>query len=131
MNEIEKMYKNAGITRKRKCEFYEECPLLFGHPCDNCDIELTKFNSSYPPFSAEKQLELIKWLAKKKFVAYNNLGGWHVGTAQTYSEKLGIVCKYSATNIDLFEEALASLVNKLWQNLSLEEKQQVKEILSD
>lgn len=118
MSEIEKLYKNAGVEKQK----YYACK----RP-DYSDV----FEEKLPPFTAEKQLELIKWLAKKKFVAYNNSGGWFIGIIPTYSEELGIVCKNKAMNIDSFDEALAGLINNLWQNLSLEEKQQIKEILSD
>lgn len=30
-----------------------------------------------------------------------------------------------------FDESLASIINKIWQDLTAEEKQQVKEILSE
>jgi len=120
MNEIEKLYKNAGAEPSYR--FCIGCPYSASGECPpRCPS---------PPFTAEKQIELIERLAKNKFVVYNNLGCWHVGTTQTYSEELGIVCKHSAMNIDSFDEALAKLINSLWQDLTDEEKQQIKEILS-
>lgn len=116
MTEIEKMYKNANVQ-----------PVCDGIDCYTCTAECN--NGQYPDFTAEKQIELIKWIAKKKFVVYDNLGGLFMGIMPTYNEELGIVCKNKAMNIDFFEEALAKLINSLWQNLTSEEKQQIKEIL--
>lgn len=47
MNEIEKMYENAGVSCKPNY-VYNKVPILSG-------IE-------YPLFTAKKQIELIKWL---------------------------------------------------------------------
>lgn len=121
MSEIEKMYKNAGIMRRRKCEFYEECPIGFSHSCDNCDIEYRESNSSYPPFTAGKQIELIKWLAKKDCMY-----------RLTY-ERDFLWCSQlewqSSFCYESFEESLANLVNAIWQDLTEKDKQQIKDIL--
>ena len=94
MNEVEKLYENAGINEKR-C-FANDC--LDMSRCHDC-----YFNKVYQPqFTAEKQLELIKWIACNKINE----------------------CK----NID-FGEALAELINSFWQSLTEEDKQQIKEIL--
>ena len=123
MNEIEKMYKNAGIIRRRKCEFYEECPLSFGHSCDNCDIEFTEVNSSYPSFTAEKQLKLIKRLSQHTYRNYIKFrfdicGLWY--------------CECNMLNSDMhhtFEDALAQIINNLWQDLTEKEKEALRGIL--
>ena len=131
MNKIEKMYENVEIKKQipKVCSSNE----LY---CKECEAHIEDAmpyckNAEYPPFTAEKQLALIKWISKKKFVIYDNLSGWFMGIIPTYSEELGIVCKDRATNTNSFEEALARLINKLWQDLTKEEKQQIKEILSD
>ena len=83
MSEIEKMYENAGVE-----------PV---YPYTKC----------YPYFTAEKQIELIKWLI--------------VHSPSTCLEDEIIVCA--------FEDSLANIINTMWQSLSEEEKQQVKGIL--
>lgn len=96
MNEVEKLYENAEPNRN--CNLYKhftECPMKHTQ-CEDCE------NFVYSPFTAEKQLELIKWIACNKINE----------------------CK----NID-FGEALAELINSFWQSLTEEDKQQIKEIL--
>lgn len=123
MKEVEKMYKNTRILPRRKCEFYEDCPLGFAHSCDDCDIEFRESNSSYPPFTAEKQIELIKWLLQNKRLCIRKAEHSNNFYMDTLFNRLDGV-----DNKD-FEQCLASLVNNLWQDLTEEEKQQVKEIL--
>ena len=104
MGEIEKMYENAGIYPD--CE-HGECGL------DYCANNYGCGYAFYPPFTAEKQIELIKWLSLK-FGIY-------------------IVDKYPigfGKCIEDFEEALAESINHLWQDLTDVEKEQVKNILS-
>ena len=80
MSEITKLYENAGIEVPAvRLKIFKD---------DNGKIY------TQPPFTAEKQLELIKWLGAEDF-----------------------------------ENALAGLINSLWQDLTEEEKQQVKGIL--
>lgn len=85
MSEVEKMYKNAGVG-------YLMYVVDTFPPVEYPQID----------FTAEKQLELIKWIACNKINE----------------------CK----NID-FGEVLAELINSFWQSLTEEEKQQIKEIL--
>ena len=75
----------------------------------------------YPPFTAEKQIELIKWLVtnreiltihtKNKFLYY-------------YEEVM-----YGSGYHKSFEESLAGIINKLWYNLSGTEKAEIRKIL--
>lgn len=90
MSEIEKMYAIAMIK-----------PLSI----TVCGVDEQIIN--YPPFTAEKQIELIKWLI--------------VHSPDTCLEDEIIVCA--------FEDSLANIINTLWQDLTSEEKQQVKGIL--
>lgn len=112
MSEIEKMYENAGFVQKR-CKDYS---------CIVCDKN--KDCNKYPPFTAEKQIKLIKFLLKnydgvdinKKINRFNFLvdNGTFIG------------CHH---NDKSFEESLAGVINKLWVNMPEEEKQQVRGIL--
>lgn len=120
MSEIEKMYENVGI----KPYIYCSNPRL---DCDaretgNCkkDCEYYSGEKLLTPFTAEKQLELIKWLTYYDEVCRMEKikEGWFVEIDMITSE-------LSPT----FEEALANLINKIWRDLTPEEKQQVKGIL--
>lgn len=93
MSEIEKMYENANITPKRCSE------------CDN-NMDCGYGKDCYPPFTTDKQIELIKWMIKTNH-------------------------RYFIQDIiaDDFSETLAGVFNLYWQDLTAEEKQQVKGIL--
>ena len=100
MSEIEKLMQNAGVEKiKGACLF---CPLDV-HTCvrsyDECPY-------CYPPFTATKQIELCKWLIKnyRRYV-------------------------FDVIEADSFETDLAKFMNEEWQDLTSEEKQQVKGIL--
>lgn len=106
MSEIEKLMQNAGVEKEWK-------PLPYG------DIE-----EYYPEFTAEKQLELIKYLAitKAVLIKQNRIFiGFETGNPKD------LKC---VEDLDLnFEETLAGLVNNLWQNLTDTEKAEIKRIL--
>lgn len=90
MSEIEKMYARAMIK-----------PLSI----TVCGVDEQIIN--YPPFTAEKQLEIVKQILFSTW--------WMNLKRLQFSEK--------------FDEGLAQMINELWQDLSEEEKQQVKGIL--
>lgn len=103
MNEVTKLYEKAGVDyeeRYNNCILNKEGECELKYSCDICKYSEEKY--IYPPFTAEKQLELIKWIACNKINE----------------------CK----NID-FGEVLAELINSLWQSLTKKDKQQIKEIL--
>jgi hypothetical protein len=106
MSEITKLYENAGIKKHWNSTPYG-------------GVE-----EHYPPFTAEKQIELIKWLTKNTYrnylmIRYNFTNYfWQIECNMTDSDR-----------VDNFSEALASVCNSLWQDLTEEEKQQVKNIL--
>ncbi len=100
MSEIEKMYKLAQIAN----EGYDAW--------DMKDI--------YPPFTAEKQLNIVKFLLHKS-VYYDTDGDreylFHLSDEIENS-------KYRE-----FDEAIAECINKMWEDLRDYEKVQIKEIL--
>ena len=112
MNEIEQLYKNAGVEDK------------------NINNQLYK-DLNYPQFNAKKQLELIKLLAQiedvlityyscdKEYNIRYCVAGWYDGSVS------GIKDITSNT----VEEALAGLVNSLWQSLTEEERKQIRNVL--
>lgn len=108
MNEIEKMYENCNFEKSMGVG----SPLVLH------------------PFTTEKQIKLIKLLAHKA----NNglLINIHItnGGASMVFDDLGDEST-SASSFINFEECIAKLVNNLWQDLTKEEKEQVKGILNE
>lgn len=102
MSEIEKMYENAGIEKSCNSDL-EFCPVEF---CDECNLNI------YPELTAEKQIELICFLLNANI-------------------KIDI-CKEPNMKMEICDiaEALAEVTNTIWQDLTEEEKQQIKEILN-
>ena len=118
MNEVEKMYRNCNIKPKQKgyCGWDSNCPYPH-HKCnDECPYWKHEDIAKYPPFTAEKQLELIKKLGNINIDIDN---GCYMS-----SEILEV-----EAHCDTFEETLAEFVNNLWQDLSEEEKRQITDIL--
>ena len=145
MSEIEKLYENAGIEPR-----YQDCCKLADKYWDNENIadEYLCFDhymkavcphnqectdecknaydkTIYPEFTAEKQLEMIKWLAKRfDFgLEYYQNKTWAVQTQLGWD---GYEVMYEHKN---FAEALAGLINHLWQDLTDTEKAKIKRIL--
>lgn len=103
MNEIEKLYKNAGV--KYQVEILDCFP---------------SYEIITPPFTAEKQLSIVKFLLGKS-VYYDTDGDreywFHISDEIENS-------KYRE-----FDEAIAECINKMWEDLRDYEKVQIKEIL--
>lgn len=106
MSEIEKMYRNSGIKK-----------IELDYP-DN-------FEPFYPEFTAEKQIELIKFL----YIKYKKYEMFKVSNR----DEVGIRTSentFYAYGIDI-QNAIANFFNRNWQDLTEKEKQQVKGILSN
>lgn len=117
MSEIEKMYENAGV---KKINTHQS-------EIDNGDPRFTGISHSdsyikYPSFTAEKQIELIKWLIDTDY--YITEFCRLIDTREYYIET-----NYKHFQSNSFEESLAGVINKLYADMSEEEKQQVKGIL--
>lgn len=116
MNEVEKMYENAGISvisQKTKdcnyCYYYEE---TYDAPCHVCTADKCPFEKNIiPPFTAEKQLDIIIFLINRQPLLFS------------LDEEQGKISRH------ILKIGLAGLVNRIWQSLTKEEKQQVKGIL--
>ena len=109
MTEIEKLYKNAEIEAKAKSKELRE--------------GLIECSLVYPPFTAEKQLELIKLLAV-----------WEISIKKRWLDTWYISVDGLQKNIKLkgnFTEAIAKYINLNWQDLTEEEKQQIRDILNN
>ena len=128
MSEIEKMYDNVGIkTCKRKQGFtLKDCT---DRDCKECGYYIM------PPFTPEKQIELIKTIETKcdfvdciqiVFRPMEDL--WKISIIPVLEMAFEEIHLYFGCNKD-FSTALAMAINNLWQDLTEEEKQQVKGIL--
>ena len=115
MNEIEKLYELAGIVPD--CE-HMECGL------DYCANNYGCGYAFYPPFTAEKQIALIKWLLQNKRLCIQKAEYSNNFYMDTLSNRLNGV-----DNKD-FEQCLVSLMNNIWQSLTEEEKDQIRRILN-
>lgn len=111
MSEIEKLMQKANVKKKWN-------PTPYG------GVE-----EYYPEFTAEKQIELIKWLGELDYLGLMRTTietkDWIFNSEYCMS---GNIYKHSS-RARTFEEALAKLINSIWQDLTEEEKQQVKGIL--
>lgn len=124
MTEIEKMYENAGIEKKRMCEWTCKGNELCSTNCKY--YENTK--EFYPPFTAEKQIELIKLLGKGSSIGldiFSDNETWFY-----YDYNIDGYFEYRAEG-ETFEEALAHIVNYLWQDLADQEKEEIRRILNE
>ena len=129
MNEVEKMYENAGIEPdinyvcdKEPCEKHSV-------DCQECS-HLYDTREDYPDFTAEKQIEIIKWLGELDMLEIIRTTredkAWIINSEFGMS---GNVYKHTSRKKS-FEEALASLVNSLWQDLTNQEKEEIRNILN-
>ena len=105
MSEITKLYENAGIEPEINYVCDKEPCEQHSVDCQKCS-HLYDTREDYPDFTAEKQIELIKW-------CLDNYRGYIFDSIET----------------EWFEEQLCAFINNIWQDLTEEEKQQVKGIL--
>ena len=130
MSEVEKMYENAGV----KPEINYVCDK---EPCEQHSVDCQKCShlydtrEDYPDFTAEKQIAIIKLISKQGQVIIENWEKDNRGFNVTFraNSNLRYITMDCITRKTV-EEALAQIVNDIWQDLTEEEKQQVKEILN-
>ncbi len=129
MNEITKLYENAGIKPLPTCnncnmldEYWSNGTYCSTCKCDKDNDECNIANYIYPPFTAEKQIYIIKWLSDKDDyigIHYDK----HKGLFNIQTNSSGLyVCNE-------FEQALASRVNFIWQSLTEAEQNEIRNIL--
>lgn len=125
MNEITKLYENAGVNKIFKyyeCSYgtssIQVCPIPLGDCIGVCD---RKSIWEYPPFTAEKQIAILQLLTQQCDLTISHFTEWEFihydGQEPT-----------QVTGKD-FTETFAKLINDYWQSLTVEWKQQVKDIL--
>lgn len=115
MTEVEKMYKNAHIARVncKNCTFF-----IDNEYCEALNDETKE--CPFPPFTAEKQIEIIKLITSLQPLEI---------TLTTDSEYYFSTYNLpSGFNKD-FAEALANIVNNLWQDLKPITQEKIKGIL--
>jgi hypothetical protein len=130
MSEITKLYENAGIEKEviKGCyEYYSEnggIDIYTVNDCKNKDCNTCKADKSikeYPPFTAEKQIEILKLLTNRCDLTISHFTEWEFihfdGQEPT-----------QVTGKD-FTETFAKLINAYWQDLTEEEKMSIKNIL--
>jgi hypothetical protein len=110
---IKELYKLAGVNKTNVT-------------CDYCELKCydctkTPCPVDYPPFTAEKQLELIKWVTRVNEELYLEIGK---NTYDYYSFYFGYL-KWT----DTFEQGLCGLILQLWDELSSEQRTEVRGIL--
>ena len=122
---IQKLYEIAGVDYEERYNNYtlnKEGECRFKGSCDICEYVEERY--IYPTFTAEKHIEIIKFLIGKhaSFDIFKN-----------YEQKdlymVHYECRYFPKQYLPFGEALAESINYLWQSLTEKEKKQIKEIL--
>ena len=120
MNEVEKMYRNAHVYPRVYGDITKET-------FENKVFNMTDMCNE--TFTAEKQISLIKWLGELDMLEIMRTTredkAWIINTEYGMS---GNVYKYSSRKLS-FADTLANLINELWQDLTEEERKQIKEIL--
>jgi len=119
MSEIEKMYENAGCELGccKNAEYGYEGEEGTWYYCKKEDKECWTYpngdadcvEKGYPPFTAEKLINLVMFLINK--------GDFNIKKGS------------KDITFESFTSCIAGLINNIWQDLSEEEKQQVKGIL--
>ena len=102
MSEVEKMYMRCEIKKQQNCSHTDTCYNGSLDECEGCNLY------QYPPFTAEKQLKLIKWLINFDYTHLSKLYGADIN----------------------FSVVLAATINYLWKCLSKSEQEQIRSILN-
>ena len=123
MTNIEKLYELAGVVKYRAVSRHN--PLLKFGDYYNLD-DVLKFDDNFnieqelPQFTESKQLELIKWF--DYFSYFPTIGAFHM--LFHFKDK-----QYHKIEFVSFEDTLAGLVCELWEDLTDEQKTEIKEKL--
>lgn len=107
---IQKLYEIAGVY-------------LCNMPDVDCDKECDKCED-YSPFTAEKQLDLIKFVSNFKVyeVIKHENRKWYMCACIDCDD-------YYESRSEGFDQAVAGLIINLWQDLTDNQKQEIKRIL--
>lgn len=129
MTEIEKMFENTGI---KKAPDINNCypEMMKCYHCEHYKVinEYTGrcLNEVYPDFTEEKQLRLLKKINKKWIIEISySIDAYHITAHSNNGEK-----EYFQVN-NYFDEGLANIINDLWQDLTDQEKEEIRGILNE
>lgn len=133
MSEVEKMFENADIKKEwlytvkqfnqyylAKRESIIQQAFLFN---ERKTAKITNARKLYPEFTAEKQLKIIGIITT---ISDLHISGNYMSSIAVNDSD---VDEYTVNDIEQFDERLAALVNKMWQDLTEAEKAQIKRIL--
>lgn len=132
MNEIEKLYENVGVkpVKQGYCDHYCYCPYPDIRCGDDCPYWKYEDEAKYPPFTAEEQLSLIKWLGYRR---HTDIDIYNIKGCTIYDISSDYDCIIDEHKFmfdsNTFEGALAGLINQMWYSLTPEEKKQIRDIL--
>lgn len=105
MTEIEKLYDNAGIEPL--------CQIPDGY----CGVK-----NVYEDFTAEKQLKLLEEITKLyRITITHSMDAYYIKARSKNGNKFRVN--------HYFDEGLASLINDLWQDLTEQEQERIRDIL--
>ena len=84
-----------------------------------------KFRPYYPMLSESQQLQILQVLIRGRWIEFAQYAG-ELGKTKYYVGKIDFKAHYEA---ETFEEALAGLTVRIWENLSSTDKKKVQKIL--
>ena len=122
MSEVEKLYSLAWI--EPRCNIYPTFYDCVKHPHEKCE-DCVEWE--YPPFTAEKQIELIKWLLKSFDMDFS-LIEQRIDTTLDGINWTGS-CIGGSGSAHTFEDSLCMAIIDLWQDLTEVEQNEIREIL--
>ena len=131
-----KVKHGVSLMIKNIAKLYE---LALGYKCNMPDIDCNHNCSKcedYIPnkFTPEKQLELIKWLQLSDnldnlLMFYHDINNRWCLIVEMLPESSNIPTERLHCSHEEFEQALASLITNLWNDLTDEQRNEIKEIL--
>lgn len=136
---ISRMYELAGIEKGFKA-YTEDGIVKYFHTLDEiiksniyyrpdmycCDLDDDA--KEFPPFTDTKQLNLIKWISLNTRYMWNYIGQTVKNTwvlAIDYTQ----IFKFKSCEHADFSQSLAGLVCELWEDLTEQQREEIKEIL--
>lgn len=115
MNEIEKLYKLAGVETNPYC-----CDTSCGEPTERCK-DCADYREVYTPFMAEKQIAILQLLTQRCDLTISHFTEWEFVHFDGQDPT-------QVTGKD-FTETFAKLINSLWQDLTEEDQDEIRKIL--
>jgi len=130
MNPIEEMMERLGVKKKTMCEWTCKDSEFCNASCEHYETK----QDVYPPFTPEKQLEIIKLIGcyiTKNYIRWGEgatYSGYFDPATKTYRQQTDWAKSYYYEDQKSFECALAQLTTELVQAQRVN-IQQIKEIL--